>query len=286
MITIKEALHQGTQAIKMQQVSQTPLLDASLLLSKTTALSRELLYSRSDMVLTTELLNRFKGLIQSRCSGQPIAYLTGEREFYGRTFVVSPAVLIPRMDTETLIEAALAKLPSHVPTNVLDLCTGSGCIGITIAAERPLATVTLSDISNEALEIAQLNAQRIVKTKVNVCQSDLFSALQNQKFSMIVTNPPYLSEHWYDQTERQVKAEPALALLGGDHDGLAIIRKVIEQAPCYLEDQGRLFLECDYRQHDAVAQLLKTRGFSAIEGHDDLSSLRRVVSGVYTCMKN
>lgn len=279
MITIKEALHKGTKAIGLGQFSQTPLLDASLLLCKATGLSREHLYSQSDLTLSADVFESYTTLVQRHLAAQPIAYLIGEREFYGRTFKVSPSVLIPRPDTETLVEAALSKLAPGRTANVLDLCTGSGCIGITIAAERPLTSVTLTDISKEALAVAQINNQEILENRATLIQSDLFSAIPNQKFEMIVTNPPYLTTAWYDKTEAQVKAEPSLALLGGGDDGLYLIKKIIEQAPTYLLEGGCLFIECDYRQHDMVKEYLKEKGFSSIESYNDLASLRRVVGG-------
>ncbi len=279
MITIKEALRQGTTAIYGQQVSQTPLLDASLLLSKTTGLSREHLYSRSNIVLQPDALETYTTLIQRRCAAQPIAYLIGEREFYGRTFKVSPSVLIPRPDTEILVETALSKIALETSVHVLDLCTGSGCIGITIAAERPKAAVIMTDISEEALAVAQINNNDIVENRATLLHSDLFSALSDQKFEIIVTNPPYLNETWYNQTEAQVKAEPSIALLGGGDDGLTLIKKIIDQAPTYLLEGGCLLIECDYRQHDAVGDYLVSKGFSAIESYNDLAPLRRVIGG-------
>lgn len=280
MISVGEALTRGTKAIDGYRISQTPLLDASLLLCKTTGLSREQLYSKSDSLLSDSAESLYVSLIKRRCEHEPIAYLIGEREFFGRTFTVTPDVLIPRSDTEILVETALELVKEKPAQRILDLCTGSGCIGISLAAELPDSEVTLADISEGALQVATENAQRLLNRPVTILQSDLFSACTDTYFSLIATNPPYLTQSWFDQTEAQVKAEPALALLGGDADGLAIIRSIIDQAPKHLHPRGILLIECDFRQQGAVMDLLSERGFSHIESKKDLAQLHRVVWGV------
>lgn len=277
--TIGEALDIGTRTIHAQHVSQTPLLDASLLLCSSTGLTREQLYAKSHISLDQKTVDRYTALVKRRCAAEPIAYLTGSRDFYGRTFNVGPAVLVPRPDTEILVEQALAFLDRFDHPRVLDLCTGSGCIGISIAAEYPGAEVCLSDISLEAIEVARSNSHALLGREVEIIHSDLFSSLQDRRFHMIMTNPPYLTQAWYEDTEAQVKKEPSLALLGGDEDGLRIIRKIVQQAPDHLEDRGILMIECDYRQNSQVARLLEQRGFVDIESRDDLAHVRRIVWG-------
>ena len=279
MIPIREALAGGTQAIQAHRVSQTPLLDASLLLCAVTGCSREQLYSRSDTNLTTEQAEQFQQLVSKRCRCVPIAYLIGKRDFYGRTFTVNPSVLIPRPDTETLVEVSLGILNSLPEPEVLDLCTGSGCIGITLAAEVPHAQVTLSDISSEALVVAQKNAKIVLDRPIEILASDLFDSLIGRKFHLIVTNPPYLTDSWYDEVELQVKVEPALALLGGDDDGLAIIRQIIAEAPDHLHPGGAVCIECDYRQAERIAELLSQQGFTEVGIRSDLAQHQRVVWG-------
>lgn len=281
MIPVGEALTLGTKAIQENRVSQTPLLDASLLLCKTTGLSREQLYAKSSSLLSDDAESVYVSLIKRRCDMEPIAYLIGEREFFGRTFTVNSDVLIPRPDTEILVETALELFKESRKPSILDLCTGSGCIGISLAGEIPDSDVTLADISEGALQVARKNAARLLDRPVKVVQSDLFSAFEGERFSLIATNPPYLTDSWYDDTERQVKEEPRLALMGGDEDGLAIIRKIIEESPNHLYPRGVLLIECDFRQQGAVVELLRKRGFSDIGSKKDLAQLHRVVWGVF-----
>lgn len=281
MMTIGEALDGGTRAIHAQRVSQTPLLDASLLLCSSTGFTREQLYAKSHIPLDQQAIDRYTSLVKRRCAAEPIAYLTGSRDFYGRTFSVSPAVLVPRPDTEVLVEQSLAFLDRFDHPKVLDLCTGSGCIGISIAAEYPGAQVCLSDISLDAIEIARTNSHALLDREVEIIHSDVFSSLQDRRFHMIMTNPPYLTQAWYEETEAQVKEEPSLALLGGDEDGLHIIRKIVQQAPDHLEDRGILIIECDYRQNGQVARLLEQRGFVDIASCNDLAQVRRIVWGAF-----
>ena len=281
MIRLGEALAQGTREIQAHHVSQTPLLDASLLLSWITGLSREQLYAQSDVLLSDDAATRYRQLLSQRCMAIPIAYIIGSREFYGRSFQVTPNVLIPRPDTETLVDTALRYLQDSQEPEVLDLCTGSGCVGITIAAERSDSRLTLADISSQALEVARANAQLLLTRQPTIVQSNIFSELTGKQYSLVVTNPPYLTDSWYDGTEPQVKVEPKLALLGGEEDGLAIIRRIVSEAPAYLLDGGALMIECDYRQVDTVMLLLTERGYSEVGNERDLAQLKRVVRGVW-----
>jgi release factor glutamine methyltransferase len=281
MIAVGDALSKGTKAIQAHGVSRTPLLDASLLLCATTGMTREQLYAKSEQLLSDEAEAVYVTLITKRCASQPIAYLLGNREFYGRTFTVTPDVLIPRPDTEVLVETTLELVDGSCGSTILDLCTGSGCIGITLAAELPHSTVTLVDLSEAALEVARINAQNLVKRPIELLHGDLYSPLEGRSFDLIATNPPYLTESWYDETEAQVKAEPKMALLGGDSDGLSIIRKIVEKAPDHLYKGGILLIECDHRQQEDVVELLFGRGFTHIGSKRDLAQLHRVVWGVW-----
>ncbi len=281
MITVHEALSRGTQAISQCKISATPLLDASLLLCKSTGLKREELYIRSRNTISPEICEAYYSLIERRCNSEPVAYLLGEREFFGRSFKVSPAVLVPRGDSEILVEAALERLPLKSQAKVLDLCCGSGCIGITLAKERELVNLALSDISTEALEVAGENNRALLGGRARLFEGSLFDPLKGEKFSLIVTNPPYLSDAWYNECSAEVKREPSLALLGGAEDGLSLIREIIREAPRFLEDGGSLLIECDWRQHPVVLNLLEERGFKDLASYSDLASLWRVAGGTY-----
>jgi release factor glutamine methyltransferase len=286
MTTISESLHQGILAIQSSGVSESNSLDALLLLCKATNFSKEFIYTYPNHPMDAECLQLFNSYIASRCEAQPIAYIMGEREFYGRRFAVDSRVLIPRPDTETLVEQALILLKKIPLPTVLDLCTGSGCIGITVAAEIPDSQVTLADISTGALAIASQNSREILQRELESVQGNLFDALQNRKFHMIITNPPYLADDWYNTTAAQVKREPYLALVGGGDDGLEIIRTIVDKASDHLELNGMLLIECDDRQNTIVAGLMEKAGFSSVTSTQDLAGCRRIVWGRLSCTRN
>ena len=212
-----------------------------------------------------------------RANHIPMAYITGHKEFWGLDFLVNENVLIPRPDTETLVEEALKEIrPGY---RVLDMCTGSGAIGISVKASSE-AKVTLSDISPEALRTAGENSRRLVNGTCRLILSDLFSSIDGI-FDMILTNPPYLTSEWVESVTAEVRKEPLLALLDRDEDGLGIIREIIGQSPSHLTPGGILMIECDYRQtHDCVI-ILKNTGFEDIRIISDLSGRERVVRGTY-----
>jgi release factor glutamine methyltransferase len=279
MISIAQALKDATKAISDKQISDTPLLDATLLLMHVTNYRREQLYLHSQQPLSKEHFEQFNNLVNQRLDYEPIAYLTNKREFYKHTFKVTKDVLIPRSDSEIIVEQALILLKDN--DKVLDLATGSGALGISLASENPTIELTLSDISTKALAVAKENSLVILNKEVTIIHSDLFMALQNKSFNMIITNPPYLSASWYEDVEPQVKKEPKLALIDKGEDGLHIIGKIVESSPYHLEEGGTLLIECDWRQNDKVAKLMKKRGFTQINQINDYRNLRRVVWGKY-----
>lgn len=281
---IEEALKWAVTQLQQHTICDTPLLDASLLLSHVTHLTREQLYTHYDDVLSLEVTKLYKNLISSRLEYVPVAYLTGVKEFYGRDFSLTPDVLIPRGDTETLIEATLSLLTQE--NNLLDLCTGSGCIGITIALESKHTQVTLSDISEKALKVAKSNTERLKAPITEIVKSDLFEAFDGQKFDFIVSNPPYIAPSWYQQLSKEVLHEPILALLCKSDDGLAIIKSIISLSTLHLHKEGYLVIECDYRQIEDVMRYFSEHGFSEVTYHTDLGMRRRVVSGRYQCTKS
>jgi len=202
-------------------------------------------------------------------TGKPLAYIEGFAYFYGRKFLVSPAVLIPRPETEDIVNVAkaLGSDFSKSPTKVLDLCTGSGIIGISLKLENPNLNITCSDISAKALKIAEKNAKNL-NAKVKFLKSNLFHKLKNQKFDIIATNPPYVDKTWKWLDKKSLRHEPKIALYAKNH-GLKIIQKILEQSPGYLTPKGYLLLEADTTQHPEIIKLatrnhlthLKTQNF-------------------------
>jgi len=233
--------------------------------------------------LTGPQIAQFTTLLARRLSGEPVAHLTGTREFYGRNFQVSPDVLIPRPDTELLVELALARMPPGQAVEVLDLGTGSGCIAISLALERPLAHVTAVDRSPAALLTAQHNAV-ILNARVEFLMSDWFSAftppgvLAGRRFDLIVGNPPYIAAADPHLARGDVRFEPLAALAAGE-DGLLDLRQLAAAAGAHLKPGGILLLEHGYDQADAVQTLLQAAGFCHIQSWPDLSGIRRVSGG-------
>ncbi len=216
-------------------------------------------------------------LLARRLAGEPIAYLVGKREFYGRPFEVSPDVLIPRPDTELLVELALSHLPTDQAVEVLDLGTGSGCIAITLALERPLAHITAVDQSGAALTVARRNAARL-HASVEFLQSDWFTALAGRHFDLIVSNPPYIAVADPHLARGDVRFEPLTALASGP-DGLDDLRHLIRSASTHLKPGGTLLLEHGYDQAEAVRALLHTHHFLAAQSWPDLAGILRVSGG-------
>lgn len=216
-------------------------------------------------------------LLTRRLAGEPIAYLVGAREFYGRPFEVSPAVLIPRPDTELLVELALAHAPPGQAVEVLDLGTGSGCIAVTLALERPLARVTALDRSPAALAVARRNAARL-DAHVEFLSSDWFAALGGRRFDLIVSNPPYIAAGDPHLSRGDIRFEPLAALAAGG-DGLDDLRRLTATAGAHLKPGGALLLEHGYDQADAVQALLRASGFPRPRSWTDLSGIRRVSGG-------
>jgi release factor glutamine methyltransferase len=257
--------------------SPTARRDAALLLLHTARLTKADLLTHPDYEVTDLQLSEYRAAIARRALHEPVQYITGIQEFYGRPFAVTPAVLIPRPETEHLVEAALAMLPQPTdirPLRILDIGTGSGILAITLALELPHATVTATDISPAALAVAQQNAHAQGADRIRFTLSDLFAAVDDQRFDCIVSNPPYVATS--ELLEPQVRDyEPAAALYAGD-DGLAIYRRLIPQAHTHLEPGGHLLLEIGHGQRDALQHLLAQTGFDNIRFIDDLQGIPRV----------
>ena len=220
-----------------------------------------------------------KEKINLRKNHTPLSYIIGKREFYGLNFYVSSDTLIPRPDTETIVEEAINEIKVLKKPKVLDLCTGTGAIGISIKANTN-CDITLSDISNKALEVTRKNAEALINNECKIVQSNLFENIDD-KFDIVVTNPPYLTAQWYDEVTEEVKHEPKLALVSSGDDGLDLIREIIKSAPKHLKNGGILLIECDYRQTKLCAKLLETANFTNIKIIKDLAQKERVVRGSY-----
>ena len=277
MTNIQQALQQASQ--QLVGSSDSPRLDAELLLAHCLQRKRSYLYTWPEHCLTEPVKQAFVELIRQRQQGQPIAYLSGYREFWGRDFQVSPATLIPRPDTERLIDIALSKIPLRQAYRVLDLGTGSGAIAITLAKERPQANIIAVDCSGSALEIAQANVLNHQANNVQLYRSNWFSALRAQDaFQIIVSNPPYVSTTDPHLQQGDVRHEPQSALVAGE-DGLDHIRHLINRAPDHLETDGWLLLEHGYDQRKKIACLLQQAGYRQIQCQQDMAGHDRVSLG-------
>ena len=252
-------------------------LEAELLLAHMLKVERSWLYAHGEELLAEDQCSTFESLVARRMAGEPIAYLTGSREFYGRDFIVSPAVLIPRPETELLVELALERLSPNA-ADILDVGTGSGCIALTLAAERPGWQVTATDISQAALEVCRINAERLSLPKVRLLAGDLLSPVAGQRFAAILSNPPYVAAGDPHLSRGDLRFEPDSALSAGA-DGLGLIRRLVEQAPDHLQAGGWLFIEHGYDQGATTRQLLRAAGFMAVSTQPDLAGIDRVTLG-------
>jgi release factor glutamine methyltransferase len=277
--TVSQLLIQATN--KLRSITDTPSLDASLLFEEATGLNKVKQITYNTLEIDDDKISYFNTLIERRLNSEPIAYILEKKEFYSREFKVNKHTLIPRPDTETIIEEVNSYINSlDFEPKVLDLCTGSGCIAITLALENDLNEISLSDISPEALEVAKYNANKLYSKKINIIESNL---LENcDKYDIIVSNPPYLTRQWCEEVSDEVKKEPILALEGFGEDGLDLIRKIIIQSKNHLiGHHSAIFFECDSRQCEKVKELLKEANFINIEIIKDLANKDRIVKGIY-----
>ncbi len=256
-------------------------IDARMLLQHVLRVNHAFLLTHPEEPLSAALVEKFTTLVLQRVSGMPVAYLTGERAFYDQIFRVTPAVLVPRPETELLVDLVLETITADRSCNVLDLGTGSGAIAITIARHRPRANVIAVDLSNDAISVAQWNVQNLGVDNVRLVQGSWYEPLgTDEKFDVIVSNPPYVAERDPHLQQGDLRFEPAIAL-SADENGLACIRHIIATAPAYLVDGGRLLIEHGYDQ-SATCQLLAAHaGFEHIQVHKDLAGIERVCDGRY-----
>jgi release factor glutamine methyltransferase len=281
-VTIGEALGQGASLLRSAGID-TPSLDASLLLGEILGLDRAGLILAGSAPLVPEARNRFDESLKRRLAGDCVAWILGRREFRGLNFTVTPAVLVPRPDTETLVEAALEFIDSQDSLEqftLLDLCTGSGAVAISLKHERPGVTISASDISPQALAVAETNAQGILgrADAGTFIESRLFDRISGF-FDLILSNPPYVPSAVLETLAPEVRREPRIALDGGS-DGLDLIRPIIAGAPEHLRQGGMLLLEADPGQMPAITALFARGGYGDIRVFQDLAGYDRVIGGI------
>lgn len=261
--------------------SPTARLDVELLLAAALGKSRSYLHTWPERIVPTEAAVAFAGFLQRRRDGEPVAYILGQQGFWKIDLEVAPHTLIPRPETELLVEAALQLLPA-TPAQVLDLGTGTGAIALALASERPVWQVTAVDRVSEAVALAERNRERLRLANARVLESRWFSALAGERFDLIVSNPPYIAAADPHLSAGDVRFEPASALVSGA-DGLDDLRLIIGEAPEHLNAGGWLLLEHGYDQAAAVRELLTRHGFEQVESRQDLAGHERISLGHRPC---
>lgn len=265
-------------AVLRRAQSRIDASDAEWLLAHVLHKPRTWLYTHRSAPLGVQAIALYESLVQRRLSGEPVAYLTGMRGFWSLELAVTPHTLIPRPETELLVESALARLPAGQPCRVADLGTGSGAIALAIARERPQSDVIATDASQAALAVALANAERLGIANVAFRHGDWLHPLHAESFDVIVSNPPYIANDDPHLQEGDLRHEPVSALSSGD-DGLDAIRAIVGDALSHLEPGGWLLLEHGWEQGPAVRGLLLTAGFVDVATRRDLENRERVTSG-------
>ncbi|EMV1550019.1 peptide chain release factor N(5)-glutamine methyltransferase [Enterobacter ludwigii] len=272
-----EFQHWLRQAASELSASESPKRDAEILLEFVTGKARTYLLAFGETQLSAEQEAQLATLLARRKTGEPVAHLVGEREFWSLPLYVSPATLIPRPDTECLVEQALSRLPAQA-CRVLDLGTGTGAIALALASERPDCEVTAVDVMPDAVALARRNVARLGFPNVTVLQSSWFSALDNRTFGMIVSNPPYINEHDPHLTQGDVRFEPLTALVAAN-EGLADIVHIVTTSRQHLLPGGWLLVEHGWTQGDAVRDVFIAAGYRAVETCRDYGGNDRLTLG-------
>jgi len=272
-VSIEKALNAATE--KLRSVSEAARLEAELLLARAIDMPRSFLFAHPEDELDDDALRRLDETLARRLAGEPMAYITGNKEFWSMELAVSPATLVPRPETELLVDIALRDIPRKAEWQILDLGTGSGAIALAIARERALCSITAVDISAEALAVARENANRNTIGNVEFVEGDWTEPVADRKFRVVVSNPPYVCAG--DEALESLRAEPLSALAAGE-DGLDAITVLARDCPSILEADGSLVLEHGAGQKEKVAELLMSYGWGNIRCYDDHSGLPRVTS--------
>ena len=271
-MVISELIKKG--ALALENKVDNPIREARLILADAAEMSVSDIIIRGENEVLPEAEAKYFEHIEKRAEGTPFAYITGRQEFYGLSFFVTEDVLIPRADTEILVDFAI----SRGGKTVLDLCTGSGCIAVSLAKNMPTSSVTAVDISPAALEVAKKNASQNGCGNVSFFETDILSEIPGGKYDLIVSNPPYIEKAELSSLMKDViEFEPRLALDGGE-DGLIFYRRICDLAPQILEKGGTLAFEIGYNQYDTVYEIMK-ENFSEIGYKEDLSGIKRVLYG-------
>jgi len=277
-MNIRQLIESASQ--QLSQLSDSPRLDAEILLAHSLGKNRSWLITWPENTPDETQLQQFQQLLQQRLQGQPIAHLTGEREFWSLPLQVTADTLIPRPDTELMVEQILAYYPALPAIQLLDLGTGSGAIALALAHERPAWQISASDRSETALQVAQHNAERLGLT-IEFKHSDWFSALQGRLFDVIASNPPYIPQADPHLLQGDVRFEPLSALASGD-DGLEAIRHICATAAGFLKPGGQLFIEHGYDQKSEILDIFRKNHFHSIQQHHDLAQNPRLTSGIFS----
>lgn len=274
-VTIEQFIQQAAATLT---ASPSAHLDAEVLVMHVTGLARTALITRAGEMLTTQQEERLRALLARRARGEPVAYLTGRREFWSLEFLVTRDVLIPRPDTELLVEQALARIPAGAEWTIADLGTGSGAVALALARERPRCHLIASDLSAAALAMARANASHLGIANVEFRPGEWLAPFTGEHLDMIVSNPPYIAERDPHLTQGDVRFEPRPALVAGA-DGLDAIRRIVAGAGTHLKPGGWLLLEHGYRQAAGVRALLQAHGYATVTSCRDMAGHERVSSG-------
>ncbi len=269
---IPELLKQATESLKQAGIAN-PGLAAKLLVSHFTGINRLEMNLHADADVSAEIQYKIEDAVRRRSNHEPIQYILGETEFYGFRILVNPSVLIPRPETELLVEKILSENPAE--KSLLEIGSGSGCIAIALKKLLPDSSVTATDISEKALKTAQENAE-INQAEITLIQSDLFQNISG-KFDLIVANPPYIPQHEYVELPAEIrKFEPENALLA-EEEGIYFYRRILEQAEEFLNENGRIYFEIGYDQAERIREIALRNGFSRIEVFQDLNGFDRMM---------
>lgn len=272
--TIRILLAQAVELL----ATDSPRLDAELLLACCLDKNRSYLYAWPDVIPPAAIQVRFREMLARRAAGEPVAYLLGQREFWSLPLAITPATLIPRPETETLVELALERIPADADAWIADLGTGSGAIALAIARERPRCRIIATDISQDALAVAAANAKGLGLSNVQCLAGDWCAALPDQPFDLIVSNPPYIPEDDIHLTRGDVRFEPRHALASGPQ-GMDALQYIARCAGTRLRPHGWLLLEHGYDQAQAVTRLLHSCGYEEVHDYPDDAGLGRAIAG-------